>query len=166
MRKYLAAVAAFGFACGGGEPAAQDSQPAATAEPEVAAVVPVPAPAPAPATGVVHEIEMKLTSGGQYVFEPAVVAIKVGDAVRWLNVSGLPHNVAFYGDQIPAGAERFLMRQFEDDAAKLGPMASHLMTQTGEYLEITFTDAPTGSYGYFCTPHELLGMKAMLTIEQ
>ena len=164
MRKYLAAAAAFSFACGGGEPAAQDSQPAATAEPEVAAAA--PAPAPAPATGMVHEIEMKLTAGGQYVFEPAAVAIKVGDTVRWLNVSGLPHNVAFYGDQIPAGAERFLMRQFADDAAKLGPMASHLMTQAGESFEITFTGAPTGLYGYFCTPHEALGMKATLTIEQ
>ena len=163
MRKYLAAAAAFSLACGC-EPAAQDSQPAATAEPEVAAAA--PPTASAPATGTVHEIEMKLTAGGQYVFEPAAVAIKIGDTVRWLNVSGLPHNVAFYGDQIPAGAESFLMRQFADDAAKLGPMASYIMTQVGESFEITFTGAPTGSYGYFCTPHEALGMKATLTIEQ
>ena len=161
MQRLVAAVAVFGVACGGSGETAEESVPAIVAE-----TAPAVTPAPAPALGMVHEVEMKLTNDGQYVFEPAELTIKAGDTVRWLNVSGFPHNIAFYADQIPAGADGFLTTQFAGDAAKLGPMAGRLMIQPGDTYEITFAGAPTGSYGYFCTPHEALGMKATLTVQE
>ncbi|HEX9691602.1 MAG TPA: plastocyanin/azurin family copper-binding protein [Gemmatimonadales bacterium] len=158
MRKVLAAMAVFAVGCGGGaDQTPADTAPAVTAQPA--------AEAPMAGNGTVHEVEMELTADGQYVYEPASLTIKVGDTVRWLNVSGFPHNVAFYADQIPEGAETFLTAVYAADAGKIGPMSGRLMVQAGDVYEITFVGAPTGSYGYFCTPHEALGMKATLTVE-
>jgi plastocyanin len=162
MRKFMAAVTVFGFACGGGESESASSTPAV---PSQSAEVQAEAAAPAE-MGTVHEVSMKLTSDGRYVFEPAAITIKVGDTVRWLNESGPPHNVAFDENAIPGGAEAFLTQQFAGDAQKMGPMAGRLMTQIGDTYEITFAGAPTGTYNYFCTPHLALGMKATLTVEE
>jgi plastocyanin len=160
MRKLLAAMAVFAVGCGGG-----GEQPAAEEAAEMTAQ-PAAEMTAAEGTGTVHEVEMMLTAEGQYVYAPAELTIKAGDTVRWLNVSGFPHNVAFYGDQIPEGAEDFLTGAYMADAAKIGPMAGRLMVQAGDTYEITFDGAPAGSYGYFCTPHEALGMVATLTIEE
>ena len=159
MRKFTAAVAVFGFACGGGESgSAASSTPAATSQPAA-----VPA---ATVTGTVHEVVMKLTEGGQYVFEPDTLTIKVGDTVRWLNESGPPHNVQFLGDEAPAGAGDFLVQAYAGDAQKIGPMSGRLLNQIGDTYQITFAGAPTGTYGYTCTPHQALGMSGTLTVEE
>ncbi len=159
MRKFMAAVAAFGFACGGGESeSAVSSTPAVTSQPDAAPAV--------TGTGTVHEVAMKLTDGGEYVFEPATLTIKVGDTVRWLNESGPPHNVQFLGDETLEGANDFLVQAYAGDAAKIGPMSGRLLTQIGDTYEITFAGAPTGTYDYTCTPHQALGMNGTLTVEE
>ena len=160
MRKFMAAVAVFGFACGGGESGdAASSTPPATSQPAAAA-------ATTTGTGTVHQVVMKLTDGGQYVFEPATLTIKVGDTVRWVNESGPPHNVQFFGDQIPAGAGDVLVQAYAGDAQKIGPMSGRLLMQLGETYEISFAAAPAGTYGYTCTPHQALGMNGTLTVEE
>lgn len=110
---------------------------------------------------------MLLTADGNYVYRPASLTIKVGDKVRWLNVSGFPHNVAFYDGQIPSGAKDYLTNIFQGSTGqgKIGPMSGRLMLQANEVFEITFAGAPTGTYNYYCTPHEALGMKATLTVQ-
>ena len=164
MRKFMAAVAIFGFACGGGEAdSSASSTPATPSQP--AAAQPAEAPA-APATGTLHEVRMQLTASGSYVFSPVNLTIKAGDSVRWINESGPPHNVAFKASEIPTGAGDFLTQTFASDAQKIGPMSGRLMTQLGDTYEINFAGAPTGTYGYTCTPHEALGMAGILTIEE
>jgi len=37
------------------------------------------------------------SNGGQLVFDPKVVTIKVGDTVKWVNNKAFPHNVVFDG---------------------------------------------------------------------
>ncbi len=44
-------------------------------------------------------------------------------------------------------------------------MSGRLLTQDGQTYEITFVGAPTGTYEYFCVPHETLGMTATLVVE-
>lgn len=163
MRKLIAAFAVLGLACGGGEQGAQSE--GAT---EGAAMQPCQPTATATerGTGTVHEVQMLLTNDGNYVYRPATLTIKVGDTVRWLNMSGFPHNVAFYENQIPAGAKDYLTTVYAGKQGNIGPMSGMLMTQPNQSFEITFTGAPRGTYGYFCTPHEALGMKATLTVEQ
>lgn len=113
--------------------------------------------------GAVHEVRMLLTADGEYAYQPKDLAIRPGDRVRWVNESGGPHNVAFYADRIPAGARDALngaMGERMGDANLTG----RLMSDANDVYEIVFTGVPTGRYEYFCTPHELLGMKAALTI--
>ena len=92
-------------ACGG-EKAATDTaaaNAAAASASTPAAMTPAAAPAATPAggaataaaaTGATHEVKMIGDAKG-YRFEPAALTVKQGDAVKFVMVSGGPHNVAF-----------------------------------------------------------------------
>jgi plastocyanin len=161
MRKFMAAVAVFGLACGGGESGSAETSPPATSQPGTAPAAPADM-----GSGTVHEVAMKLTAAGAYVFEPSTLTIKAGDTVRWVNESGPPHNVQFLDGEIPTTAGDFLVQAYAGDAQKIGPMSGRLMTQIGDTYEISFAGAPTGTYGYTCTPHQALGMNGTLTVEE
>ncbi len=161
MRKSMAALAVFAIACGGGEQAAERS-PASDAQQPAAAAAAQPAAA---GTGTVHSVEMLLTDAGAYVYRPAALTIKPGDTVRWLNVSGFPHNVAFWPDSVPQAARSYLQGKFAGDAQKLAALSGRLLTQPQQMYEMMFDGAPAGTYKYYCTPHLALGMKATLTIQ-
>jgi plastocyanin len=116
---------------------------------------------PGAAGSAVHEVKMLETPAGDFVFEPAALTIRVGDVVRWVNVSGGMHNVAFYADRIPEGAAPLL------DAAmpgRLTDLTGPLVEAPGQTYEVAFDDLPPGHYAYYCTPHEMLGMRAQLTV--
>lgn len=155
MRQVIGALAMVALACGGQEAPREGAARVDT--------TPGRAPAEAaPTTGTVHEVRMELR-GGQYIYDPAQLTISVGDRVRWINISGLPHNVSFYPDQIPAGAADFLQSAMP---RQMSPLNGEIMTDTLATYEISFAGAPVGTYGYFCLPHEAMGMKAMLTVQQ
>jgi plastocyanin len=117
------------------------------------------------AAPTVHEVQMVQTDDGNYRYIPDELTIKVGDTVRWINVSGGPHNVHFKpGDKpLPSGAEAFLKNAMPNT---MGPMMGPLLVAPNATYEIDFTGAPVGEYHYVCTPHEMLGMVATLTIEE
>lgn len=156
-RKLLAALTLALMACGGGDTAETAESADATPAPAAEA-----AQAAEGGTGTVHEVRMLLTDGGQYVYEPDELTIRVGDTVRWINVSGGPHNVQFIEDSIPAGASDVLGAAM---ANVMGPLNGPFLMQPNETYEISFADAPTGEYYYVCTPHAPLGMDATLTIQ-
>ena len=81
-------------------------------------------------------------------FEPADLRIKVGDTVRWVNGSGLPHNVAFYADSIPQGA-LVVIEAVMPAEGKLGPMNGRIVSELGDVFEMDFENAPLGVYHYF-----------------
>jgi plastocyanin len=118
------------------------------------------APAPAPAAGTTHQVNMVL-EGSEYKFVPASLTIKVGDVVRFTDVSGGPHNVQFYPDSIPAGAAAAIDAGMPD---KMGSLMGPMVETGGSYL-ITFAGVPVGNYGYFCLPHQAMGMKGMITVQ-
>lgn len=159
MRRLMAVIALAAIACGGGESGQSEAMPEQEAAP---AAAPAAAAMPGMAeTGTVHEVQMLLAPDGQYVYQPASLTIRVGDRVRWINVSGGPHNVAFYADKIPAGAKDLLNATMAD---RMGDLTGQLLVQPNAAYEISFAGAPVGAYDYFCTPHEMLGMKAQLTV--
>ena len=153
MRKFMAVVGLAVIACGGGG----DAQAAQSAAEAPAADASVPG-----GTGTVHEIQMVLTDAGEYRYIPDELTIKVGDTVHWINVSGGIHNVQFKPGQVPDGAEAVLNAAM---ANRIGPMNGQLMMAPNAVYEISFEGAPDGEYPYVCTPHEMLGMVATLTIE-
>ena len=153
MRKFMATVGLAVMACGGGGDAQAEQSAAAAAAADTSV---------SGGTGTVHEVQMVLTDAGEYRYIPDQLTIKVGDTVRWINASGGPHNVQFKSGQVPDGAEAVLNAAM---ANRIGPMNGQLLMAPNAVYEISFEGAPVGEYSYVCTPHELLGMVASLTIE-
>jgi plastocyanin len=120
-----------------------------------------PAAAPTPATGKTHDVQMLGDASG-YRFNPASITIKRGDAVRWTNVSGGPHNVSFWPDSIPAGAQGPLSANMPQQTMPLG---GPLLTNPNQTYTISFAGVPAGTYKYYCQPHLALGMKGVITVQ-
>ncbi len=162
--KGLALVAsAFIFAaCGGGsetQPAAETT-PAATAE-----ATPAPAAGEvtaAPATGTTHEIKMIGDDKG-YRFEPANITIKQGDAIKFVGVSGFPHNVAFVGTGLADAVKAQLNANL--GTARLADLSSQMYLAAGEGFTMSFANIPAGTYEYNCTPHLAMNMKGVITVQ-
>ncbi|PZO44101.1 MAG: plastocyanin [Pseudanabaena frigida] len=76
------------------------------------------------------------SDGGQLVFEPKVVTIKVGDTVKWVNNKAFPHNIVFDG---------------HDELSH-----KKLAQKPKAELESTFNEA--GEFSYYCSPHRGAGM--------
>ena len=156
MRKLIAAFGLTIMACGGG--GGSDAQAAVTAGVVGSAAV----ISSSAAEATVHEVQMVLTEAGEYKYVPDELTIKVGDTVRWINASGGPHNVQFKPGTVPEGAQSVLNAAM---ANRMGEMFGPFLMAPNAVYEIDFTGAPVGEYPYVCTPHELLGMVAALTIE-
>jgi plastocyanin len=120
-----------------------------------------PAGAPAPATGATHDIQMVGDASG-YRFNPPTITIKRGDAVRWTNASGGPHNVTFWPDSIPADAQGQLTANMPNTTA---PLTGPLLLTPNQTYTVSFANVAAGTYKYFCTPHLALGMKAVITVQ-
>jgi plastocyanin len=144
----LTTIAALGaLACGGEKKA---DQPPAAGEPGATPAGPV--------------VEVKMTGNGstKAAFEPAALTIAPGTTVRFINVSGGPHNVAFWSDSIPAGAEAVLSAALTNPIDKL---SGQFLQQPNETYDVSFANAPAGKYKGFCVPHQGMGMKIQITVQ-
>ena len=112
-------------------------------------------------TGATHDVNMIL-EGTVGKFEPEHLTIKAGDIVRFHNKQGGPHNVQFYPDSIPSGAQAVLDAAMPD---KMGPLASPLMAEQDAVYQMSFAGAPAGAYKFYCLPHQAMGMKGEITIK-
>jgi plastocyanin len=97
-----------------------------------------------------------------YRFSPTSLTIKRGDAVRWTMVSGGPHNVNFWPDSIPAGAQAALSTNMP---GQIAPLSGPLLINPNQTYTISFANVPAGTYKYYCTPHLALGMKAAIQVQ-
>ncbi len=118
------------------------------------------AAAPA-ATGATHVINMVM-EGTAYRFVPAEIAIKVGDKVVFKGVSGAAHNIVFWKDSVPAGADGLLTAAMPDGTA---PLSSKMVTD-GDSTVVSFAGMPVGDYKMYCLPHLAMGMKGKITVAQ
>lgn len=145
-------------ACGGEKQSAASQAEAATPTP---ADAPAVTPAAEPAGAVV---EVKMTGNGTTLaaFEPNKLTIKTGTTVRFINVSGGPHNVAFYGDSIPKGAAEALKKGMPN---AMGDLMGPFLTQPNEKYDVSFAGAPAGKYRAYCLPHVALGMMMTITVQ-
>src|SRR3989441_8440066 len=127
----LTTLVAFGAVACGGEKKADASQ-AQAATPAPAAATPAAPAAPAAAV-----VEVKMTGNGttKAAFEPATLTIAPGTTVRFINVSGGPHDVAFYADSIPKGAADVLKKGMPNQMMDL---ASPFLQQPNEKYDVSF----------------------------
>jgi plastocyanin len=174
MRFYGFAVAAGMItlgACAGGEkkPAdtthvAVDTSTSTTTTTGGAATTPAAggAVAMAPITGTTKTVNMVGDAKG-YRFEPASFTIKTGDGVKFVVVSGGPHNVAFDPAAIPADVKSQLDANMGTD--KMGELSSNMKMQPGESVTVSFAGIKAGQYPYHCVPHLALNMKGVITVQ-
>lgn len=164
---FLASVFVLG-ACAGGDKAAANSDTAAAAATSdtLAAAAPAAsgaatAAAGAPITGTIHEVKMIGDEKG-YRYEPADFTIKQGDGVKFIMVSGGPHNVGFDAADLPAGAADVLTANMQNQQS---PLQGPFMMNAEEAYTISFAGAPKGKYPYHCLPHLAMNMKGVITVE-
>ena len=154
-------------ACGGGGEKATDTTtatpaPATTDTAASAATTPAAGGGTAAAiTGKTHEVKMIGDDKG-YRFDPADITVKAGDGIKFIMVSGGPHNVAFDPATIPADVKPQLMANMPNQQAEL---SSPLFMNANESYTISFANVKPGQYPYHCTPHLAMGMKGKITVQ-
>jgi len=152
-------------ACSGGGEKAADSAAAVTPAPDTtasAATTPAPAAGAAAAiTGVTHEVKMVGDDKG-YRFEPADITVKAGDGIKFIMVSGGPHNIAFDPATIPADVKPQLSANMPNQQ---GELSSPLFSNPNESYTISFANVKPGQYPYHCTPHLAMNMKGTITVQ-
>ncbi len=151
-------VAFTAVACGGDKKSAASQAEAAT---------PAPAATSAAATtgepaGAVVEVKMIGNGTSQATFDPGKLTIKTGTTVRFINVSGGPHNVAFYTDSVPKGGVEALKKGMPNP---MGDLTGPFLTQPNEKYDVSFAGAPAGVYKGYCMPHVALGMHITITVQ-
>lgn len=142
-------------ACGGEKKPAESG--AATPSNTPAAAT----PAPAATAGVTHDVDMTMVNG-QPRYVPDNLTIKAGDVVRFENKEGGPHDVMFYADSIPAGAQAVLDANMTDKTASL---TSQMAVDPEQKISISFANAPAGTYRFTCQPHGAMGMHGTITVQ-
>jgi plastocyanin len=153
-------------ACGGDKKSTTDSAATATtptpANATASPASPSAAESAAPITGQTVEVKMLQDEKGNYRFDPADVNIKSGDGVKFIMVSGGPHNVAFDPAQIPAEAKTQLSANMQQQVSEL---SSPMMMNPNETYTISFGNVPPGKFEFHCTPHLAMGMKGTITVQ-
>lgn len=118
-------------------------------------VLAAPARAQGAASRPAHMVTVKLVDKGgstPYAFEPANVAVQSGDTLRFLEAAGVVHNVRFKSH--PNGARL--------GSATTGPY----LTTTGQTYDLVIDGRfAAGKYEFVCDPHEMMGMKGVLTVQ-
>ena len=116
----------------------------------------------APITGTTKTVNMVGDAKG-YRFEPANITVKQGDAIKFVVVSGGPHNVAFDPATIPADVRPQLDANMGTD--KMGELSSNMKMIAGEAVTVSFAKIKPGQYPYHCVPHLALNMKGVITVQ-
>ncbi len=97
-------------------------------------------------------VRMVDKSATQYVFEPADITVAPGTVVRFELTGSIPHNVEF--KKGPSGTDL--------GAARMGPF----LLAKGQTYEVMIDARFTlGTHDYVCTPHEMMGMKGTITVQ-
>lgn len=168
-------------ACGGEKTPAADTGAAATATTPAATPAPTtdsaattapaagaPTTTPAagaataaPVTGKTHEVKMLGDATG-YRYDPANITVKQGDAIKFIMVSGGPHNVAF---QNVTDATAKAQLDANMPGQKMGELSGPFIMQPNEAYVISFAKVPAGKYDFICTPHAAMNMKGSVTVQ-
>ena len=98
------------------------------------------------------------------VYEPSTVSVAPGSTVVWENVGSIGHTVTAYSDEIPEGATYFASGGFDSEQAARSGYPDQGVIAGGETYEHTFET--TGSFGYFCIPHESAGMVGTVEVTE
>lgn len=121
-----------------------------------------------PPPSVVHDVRM-VVEGTTPRYLPAVLTIHPGDRVRFINVSGAPHNVSFDPATLPEDVQHALDAGMPN---QIQPLWGPLLVNLGDSYTISFEGVKPGRYSYFCVPHMYdrnggmtMGMKGTIVVQ-
>lgn len=173
MRQHARAAVAAALllvACGGAENSTSDSAAATAAveepSPPTGTVeapvldVPVRSGVAAPITGAIIEVRMIGDAKG-YRFVPQHVTAKPGDGVKFVVVSGGPHEIAFDLDAIPAESRDQLQANMPNSTNGRSP----LLISENETWTVSLGALRVGKYPFVSTPRLPQGMKGEIEIQ-
>lgn len=89
-------------------------------------------------------------------FEPKRIEVSKGTTVTWKNVGAVAHSVTGYEEEMPDGADYFASGGFDSEQAANDNYPDEGSIAKDESYEYTFET--TGTYEYYCIPHEMSGM--------
>ena len=99
------------------------------------------------------------------VYQPETVTVAPGTTVVWENTGNIGHTVTAYSDEIPDGASYFASGgPFDSEQAARAAYPDQGTISGGESYSHTFET--TGSFGYFCIPHESVGMVGTVEVTE
>ena len=107
-------------------------------------------------------IEVRMLGDAKgYRFVPASITAHAGDVVRFVNVSGGPHNVAFWPDRIPSGTAATLQKNM---GQTIGALSGALMIEPNEVYTVSLAGLRAGTYNYYCVPHQAMNMTGRIKV--
>ncbi|MFB6269990.1 MAG: plastocyanin/azurin family copper-binding protein [Halobacterium sp.] len=94
----------------------------------------------------------------ELAYAPKRIEVEAGTTVTWTTTGNVGHTVTAYEDKLPDGAAYFASGGFDGEQAALDAYNSDQSgnVTAGESYEHTFET--TGTYEYYCIPHEMSGM--------
>ncbi|EMA24811.1 plastocyanin/azurin family copper-binding protein [Haloarcula argentinensis] len=100
----------------------------------------------------------------ELAYEPKKIQVEAGTTVTFENVGSIGHTVTAYEDKLPDGADYFASGGFDSQqAAKDGySNGQEGNIPKGESYEVTLET--TGTYEYYCIPHEMNGMVGTIKV--
>ena len=147
-------------ACGGGDAAPSDSLAVIPAAPATPVVSAPPAGSAAAITGAIIEVRM-VGDGKGYRFEPATVKAVPGDGIKFVVISGGPHEVAFDLAAVPPESRDQLRWNMPNSTEGRSPLLSHEQ----ETWTVSLGSLAKGRYPFVSTPRVAQGMKGEIVIQ-
>jgi plastocyanin len=94
----------------------------------------------------------------ELAFDPPKVEVEAGTTLTFENVGSIGHTVTAYEDKIPDGATYFASGGYDSESAAVEAYNNEQggNIPKGETYEVTLET--TGTYEYYCVPHEMNGM--------
>ncbi|HEX7123857.1 MAG TPA: plastocyanin/azurin family copper-binding protein [Gemmatimonadaceae bacterium] len=115
-----------------------------------------------PPTGTIHEVKM-VGDGRGYRYQPDTISAKPGDGIKFVMVSGGPHNVVFDPATIAADQRAQL---FANMKHPLEPGTSFMMMNPNEVIELSLANIKPGRYPFFCSPHLAMSMRGLIIVTE
>jgi plastocyanin len=115
---------------------------------------------PAPITGSIIEVQLIGDQRG-YRFEPAQITARAGDAVKFVVISGGPHEISFDLDVVPEASRQQLQFNMPNSANARSP----LLAAPQEAYTVSLGGLAPGTYPFVSTPRLPQGMKGEIRIQ-
>ena len=94
----------------------------------------------------------------ELTFAPERIRVSAGTEVTWKNVGSIGHTVTAYEDETPDGAAYFASGGFDSQQAAADGYSSGQEGNVPKGESYSHTLETTGTYEYYCIPHEMNGM--------